>query len=221
MVFRRRDKQPWGPWLREWVYPRNGWTRAFNYIMHRVKRLPDTPHKIALGFAIGAAMSFSPFFGFHIIFAAMLAFAVRGNVLASVIGTFFGNPLTFPFIGVISYRLGLYLLGLDQTDTAWHTLSHGFGEALQTLRDNLMALFTPKSVSWQGFDEFFHTVFMPYLVGGAIPAFIVGALTYFVTKPLIKAYQKRRKGRLVAKWNEIRAKALAKEAKEAEEKDTV
>ena len=30
---------------------------------HRVRRLPDTPHRIALGFACGVFVSFTPFFG--------------------------------------------------------------------------------------------------------------------------------------------------------------
>ena len=30
----------------------------------------------------------------------------RANVLASILGTFFGNPITFPFIAAISVRFG-------------------------------------------------------------------------------------------------------------------
>ena len=38
--------------IREAVLPRRGWRRGIEYLGHRVRRLPDTPHRIALGFAM-------------------------------------------------------------------------------------------------------------------------------------------------------------------------
>ena len=56
MVFKRRDKPPFSIRMRELLYPRRGWRRAIEYLGHRVRRLPDTPHRIALGFACGLAL---------------------------------------------------------------------------------------------------------------------------------------------------------------------
>ena len=83
------------------------------YIRHRVVRLPDTPHRIAAGIACGAAVSFTPFIGFHILLAIALAFVLRVNAVAAVIGTVIGNPWTFPFIWVLIYELGAMLMGLE------------------------------------------------------------------------------------------------------------
>ena len=92
--------------------PRKGWRRGYLYLGKRVQRLPDSPHRIALGFACGVMASFTPFFGFHFVIAAALAFITRGNILASAIGTFVGNPLTFPFIAGTAMYLGHRITGI-------------------------------------------------------------------------------------------------------------
>ena len=84
--------------------------------MHRVRRLPGTPHGVAVGFACGAAISFTPFIGFHFALAALLTWSVGGNILASAIGTAVGNPWTFPFIWIWCYRLGSWMLGSGHVD---------------------------------------------------------------------------------------------------------
>ena len=53
MVFKRRNRLSWLQHVSQALYPRTGWRRAIEYIGHRIKRLPDSPHKIALGFACG------------------------------------------------------------------------------------------------------------------------------------------------------------------------
>ncbi|MEY8842584.1 DUF2062 domain-containing protein, partial [Cribrihabitans sp. XS_ASV171] len=42
MVFKRRDRRSPARIASDLVYPRGGWTRAFLYVKHRVRRLPDT-----------------------------------------------------------------------------------------------------------------------------------------------------------------------------------
>lgn len=76
-----------------------------------MRRLPGTPYRIAAGFACGAAISFTPFIGFHFVGAALLSILLRGSLFASAIGTVVGNPWTFPFIWAWIYALGQWLLG--------------------------------------------------------------------------------------------------------------
>ncbi len=111
MVFRSRQTPTLGQRLRGLLWPAGGWRRASRYVLLRVKRLPGTPHSIAAGLASGAAVSMTPFMGFHFIIAFALAFLVRGNYIAAAIGTALGNPWTFPFIWTGSYRIGSFLLG--------------------------------------------------------------------------------------------------------------
>src|SRR3546814_1540068 len=56
------------------------------YVWRRVWRLTGTPHVIALGVAAGVFMSCTPFLGFHIVAAMLIAWVLRGNLLAAVFG---------------------------------------------------------------------------------------------------------------------------------------
>lgn len=204
-MFKRRNPRTYWQSFVEFFAPRSGWRRAINYMSLRLKRLPDTPHRIALGFACGAYVCFSPFFGLHFFYAAGLAMIVRGNVIASLLGTFIGNPITFPFIGAASYRAGLWLLGLRDDESVWAKIRASFGDATQTIWRNVKSIFGYEQSGWEGFVEFFHTVLWPYFVGGSFMGIFGAIATYFISKPLIKAYQNRRKGRLLAKLKEIKS----------------
>lgn len=91
-MFRRRIKPSSFQRVRNVVWPRGGWRRSSQYFAHRVARLPGSPYSIASGFAIGAAVSFSPFIGFHFVIATLVSLLTRSNVVASLLGTVVGNP---------------------------------------------------------------------------------------------------------------------------------
>jgi uncharacterized protein (DUF2062 family) len=212
VVFKRRDKQTYWQWIVEFVYPRKGWSRGMDYIGHRIKRLPDTPHKIAIGIACGVFVTFTPFFGLHFLLAWFLALLFRGNIFAAILATFFGNPITFPVIAATSYQLGLWILGLGHEKTVWSKIHDSFEHAFSTLWGNIKSIFGPDPSSWDGFWEFTQEVFLPYLVGGIIPGLITAGLFYAFSKPLIAGHQKRRKLKLVERRARQRRKAAKKEA---------
>ncbi|MCC5978344.1 MAG: DUF2062 domain-containing protein [Salinarimonas sp.] len=95
--------------MRGALWPKRGITRPFVYLAKRLPRLSATPHAIAAGFASGAACSFTPLLGFHFVLSFVVAFIVRGNMLAAALGTIVGNPLTFPFIFAATYETGRWI----------------------------------------------------------------------------------------------------------------
>lgn len=216
-MFKRRDRQ--GFWTRAWetVYPRGGWLRAISYMWHRLRRLPDTPHRIARGIGIGVFVCFTPFFGLHFVLAALLCWVMRGNVVAAILATFFGNPLTFPIIAAASMKLGGAMLGAGPTDHLGQGLAQVFWGAFKELGDNLLALFTPIDAHWGNLIAFFWEIFLPYLVGGLPLGVIFGLMAYRISAPVIEAYRNRRKGRLAKKWDDLRARAAARRAEEMSE----
>ena len=86
-----------------------GFKRTFIYIKHRLVRLRDTTHSIAVGMASGACMSFTPLVGIHFVQSLILTWLLRGNYLGAIIGTFVGNPWTFPLMWYAAYKLGIVL----------------------------------------------------------------------------------------------------------------
>ena len=129
MVFRRRDRRSVLRATSDFLYPRGGWTRAALYVKHRVRRLPDTPERIARGIGAGVFTTFTPFYGMHFVVAAIVAKLCRGNILAALMGTFFGNPLTYVPIGLISLKMGHFILGTNFDDRAHRSFGGKFVDA--------------------------------------------------------------------------------------------
>ncbi|WP_341799083.1 DUF2062 domain-containing protein [Rhodovulum marinum] len=210
-MFKRRDKRKFGQVMLDSVYPRGGWGRAVYYITHRLRRLPDPPHRIARGVFAGVFVSFTPFFGLHFVLAALLAWAMRGNLIAALLSTLFGNPLTYLPIAVVSLQTGHFLLGSRFDGATETTLMAKFGGAAADLKDNLFAVFSAADANWAKLAQFYHEVFLPYLVGGLVPGIVAGLVAYYLTVPVITAYQNRRRGRLKQKLAELRRKAAKAE----------
>lgn len=210
MVFKRRDPKSWPRALLEALWPKGGWTRAFHYIKHRMRRLPDSPERIARGIFAGVFATFTPFYGFHFFIAAGGAMLLRGNVIASLMATFFGNPLTYVPIGVAALSTGHWLLG-DTVDEEVHRSFGGkFVDAGADLKDNFSAMFTDAHADWTRLEVFYDEIFFPYMVGGILPGILCATICYYLSVPVIRVYQKRRKGMMKLKLAAIKAKAAAK-----------
>lgn len=174
-MFQRRQKRHAGHHFREFLWPRAGWRRVSIYMAHRVKRMPDTPYSIAAGFACGAAMSFTPFVGFHFLLAALVAWVIRANILTSAIGTAVGNPWTFPFIWAGIYNLGNWMLGREAGDAPMPELS------MTNIFDNF----------WE--------VFLPMMIAGFPVALVVWALFFFPLRRAVAGYQAHRRHKIETK----------------------
>jgi uncharacterized protein (DUF2062 family) len=177
MLFKRRKNLSRWQHVAGWLWPRSGLSRAWKYIFHRIGRMPGTTHSIAAGLASGVAVSFTPFIGLHFLMGFALAWIVRGNLLASAIGTAIGNPWTFPFIFALTGQVGTVLLGYDVTASV-PELSF---EALWQEPLTYMASFLP--------------IVFPLLVGAIPVAIIVWLLFYIGCRGLISGYRESRERR--------------------------
>ena len=187
-MFGRRNPLPVHHWVWSFVWPKAGWRRASRYIAHRVQRLPGTPYRIAAGLASGAAVSFTPFIGLHFVFAALLALLLRGNVVASAIGTAVGNPWTFPFIWAWTYALGQWLMGADAASDLPEALSLGY------------IFERPLDVLW------------PMTLGALPTALAVWIGTFWMARGAVAEYQhvRRRRRRIKVRARTARREAIGR-----------
>lgn len=210
MVFKRRERRSWLGIAVEVLYPRGGWARAFQYMHHRLRRIPDSPERIARGIFAGVYATFTPFYGLHFILAVLLARAMKGNVVAALIGTFFGNPLTYIPIIAISLKTGHFILGTELQREVDNSVLESFFGAARDLLENFLALFTPVEANWTHLAVFYHDVFFPALVGGIVPGIVSGLACYYLSLPVVRAYQKHRRARLKKKMDSLRSKTARK-----------
>ncbi len=212
-MFKRRERRSIFRFFYEVIFSLKGISRAIGYVGIRLKRIPDTPHKISLGMSCGIFASFTPLFGLHFLIAGLLSYVLRANVLASLIGTFIGNPITFPIITVFNLKLGEWILGSNE-----YSSSDG-GKIFEGFLDFIFliykSLFTEGSIgenSVPRMNEFLYGGFIPYSLGGLILGITVAIISYFLLRPLVSTYKKKRdslkarrlKKKLMRKRNEVR-----------------
>lgn len=133
------------------------WMRAHHMT---IMTLPDTPHAIALGSAIGMFFGFSPLFGMKTILAFFITWAFKANKTAAVI-TVQLHDLLLPLVPAMflwQYKLGMWAL--------YHRLPQRPGYRRVALSDFM---------EWTTFL----TVGRPILVGSLFFAVPAALLVYF------------------------------------------
>jgi uncharacterized protein (DUF2062 family) len=68
----------------------------------------SVPRGVALGMLIGIIVPFA-----QILFSALLCLPVRANVPVAALTTFVTNPFTTPFIWLLAYNVGSWMLRVD------------------------------------------------------------------------------------------------------------
>ena len=140
--------------------------RASLFYFLKLIRVKDSKDKLAIGFACGSMVSFSPFIGFHFLLAVIFAYILRGNIVASLIGTFVGNPFTFPFIWIFIYKVGNIFFNNDQ---------------------NFSLELTFQSLFNQGYD-----ILIPMMIGSLIVSIPIWFISYFTVKFLMTSFKRRK-----------------------------
>lgn len=175
MFQRRQSRSRWQK-IREALWPSMGAGRLMLYYRHRLGRLQGTPYSIAAGFASGAAVSFTPFIGFHLMSGALLCWLLRGSMLAMALGTLLGNPWTFPLIWIGTYELGQLLLGLDADKAMSSVLARHF--TLADLAQHPLELL------------------LPMTVGSLVPGVLSWIVSFYFVRHLVGKHRSARLSRI-------------------------
>ena len=158
--------------------------RYINKLLIKLKNLKGTPYAIAVGFACGVAISFTPLIGFHMILAAITAFLLRGSVMASAVGTLIGNPWTFPIIWIMVLYTGEYFLGIDNS-------AHSV-DFVSVFKSSSEALY---HFEFQNFGKDVWPILKPMLVG-CIPYYVISwGVSFFIIKKTVENLQMRKRKR--------------------------
>jgi len=174
MLFRRRDAESFFERIRVHLWPRRSWSRSSRYIVYRLRRLSESPHAVALGFAAGVFSAATPLLGTHMVMAALIAWAIGGSIVAAVLGTFVGNPLTYPLLWYATYQIGHLMLG---------------GRAVRHHIDLSNGIFhSPLEKLWP--------ILKPMSLGCIPVGLALAALGYVLVKPMVEAYKHRRRREL-------------------------
>ena len=147
----------------------NFFFRYIKLLKYKIVRIKDFPESVAIGLAWGAAVSFTPLLGLHLIICYTGTYLMKGNLIAATVGTIVGNPWTFPFFFYISYKFGIFF----------------YFEPLDNYEFNINFLLN-------NFDD----LFFPTLLGCLPIAILVWIITFRISKKILeKRYYEKNKTR--------------------------
>lgn len=134
----------------------------------------DDAHRIALSWAVGVSIGFSPILGLHTVLAVLLAFLLRLNKLDVLLGTQVINPWTLPAYWPAATTLGGIILGQP---------SHAFASYLIP-KDVFKAAFALHRGGW------LWQLMVGWFVGASVFAVVAGASTYFGLRWLLSSHRR-------------------------------
>lgn len=137
--------------------------RKLRYYMRQMIHLQGSPHKIALGAAVGVFLSFLPTFGVGALLAILLATIFRLNKIAALLGSMINLPFFAPFTWTASYLLGAFILGED-----WKSFLINFQV-----------------------QDIPHKALFPYWLGNLILSLSLGGISYLVVLQITQSHRRR------------------------------
>ncbi len=168
------------------------WQRLKDFIVHKVLRLDDTPHRIALGVAIGFFVTWTPTIGIQMILVVALATLLRANRRVGVPFVWISNPFTIWLVYGPGYLIGSRLLGGQYTWSAFTGAVAKAIEAQSKLRtpEGLVDYITYWGQVIRQWVQALWPIFPPLWLGSIIVALVMGFITYMATYYGVVAYRK-------------------------------
>jgi len=155
--------------------------RYFRDQFRGIFQVKESPHRIALAFALGVFMGISPLLGLHYIGGIMLAWLFRLNKLVAAIGVTVNNPWTIVPISSFCAWFGAKLLGINQVLPAvdWNSLSLTHIISKMTDMDSFLIII----------DKLMPLI-KSFFVGSFIICILSAIISYFMIKVLVVRYRK-------------------------------
>lgn len=175
--------------------------RLFEKFLHDPNLFHLNRHSVSVAFFWGLLIAILPVPG-QMPLAALAALVFRCNLPIAVALAWVSNPFTTPFILLIAYELGSFILQSDPVLNHPNLSYEGLVNSASVVWAQLCA--GNFSDSWQWLIKSLGGIWKPLLLGLVITALLCGALGYFVMQifwrlQVAHAWQKRKKQRLATK----------------------
>jgi uncharacterized protein (DUF2062 family) len=143
-------------------------------------QVKDSPHRIAMAFAVGVFMGISPLLGLHYVGAFFIAWLFKLNKLVAMVGVSVNNPWTIVPISTFCVWVGAKLVGVEILKAVdWGNIS--IMSIIGNFSDIQSFMNMVKS-SWPLIASFF--------VGSFLVCTVSAVAGYFIIQILIKKYKK-------------------------------
>jgi uncharacterized protein (DUF2062 family) len=135
-------------------------------LMKQMVTMSVSADKLAMSYAIGIFVGFTPYIGLQTYIGIALTALFRVPFLPALLSMNVTNPITIPFIFALTTKFGMFLLGIDDVDFSWDEVS---------IRSLINAG---------------KTLLIPFVVGTHITGAVLSIFTYFSVYYIVKRYRK-------------------------------
>lgn len=136
--------------------------------LKQILTLNRPPSVIATASGLGMLIGISPYVGTHTYLALLVSGWFNLPIYPLMIGAYLTNPFTIPFIYGFTTKIGLIILGRDDTFS-----------------------FDWSNISFHSVIDAGKSLFLPFIIGTHVVGFILAVITYFTVYFLLKKYRKR------------------------------
>lgn len=148
--------------------------------MLRVMHADDTPHRLALGVALGVLIALTPTVGVQLFLYFPIAWLIRANAIVGIPFLFATNVFTIVPVYMAQYSIGAFVLGRDSLAP-----------------DNWKALAADHGNWWDEAQFIWHFTWEhiePLGIGAFATAVPLALIAYVVMSSVVKAYRMRKFG---------------------------
>ena len=159
------------------------WSRTRRYVVENVLHATDSPHKLALGAAIGMFVALLPAMGIQMYLTFVIAWMCRANKVIGLPLAWISNPATMIPLYWSLFEVGRRILGYDAMTPGWW----------RELGDPPSGWIAGPKFYWDKFTE----IAWPLWFGCTLVGLILAIATYMIVYFGVRSYRMRKFGTLL------------------------
>jgi uncharacterized protein (DUF2062 family) len=140
-----------------------------------LSRLPDTPERVALAFAVGVFFGFSPFLGLQTLLGIAIAFSFRLSRVAVLLGTWVNLPFLVPVYYAVATEMGARLLGREPPSK----LADDMGLAVRQASLSIGSI--------ERVLDVLRPMLLPFVLGSTLGGLLLGGIAYWLVVMVLRA----------------------------------
>ena len=173
-------------------------SKTKRFVLRRVLHADDSPHRLAMGMAVGLFIAFTPTIGIQLLLFFPMCWLLRGNSAVGFPALWITNMFTAVPVYMVQYWIGAKMLGVDPFAVNWAELdrsTHGsWWESVKT--------YTAFTVEHAG----------PLSLGSGLTALMIALIGYVTVSAVVKQYRFKKFGSYAVPTTKLRLTSTSQAA---------
>jgi uncharacterized protein (DUF2062 family) len=177
------------------------WKRLKKIVFHHILHADDTPHRLALGVALGFLICCTPTIGLQIVIYIGLAALLGANKVSGIPFLFISNPFTAVPLYYFMWKVGEYTINLGpggHRGVSTQEIKSWLGETTHTIRESGGESFLDPEF-WQDVGRLLISTGTELWLGAFVFGIPLAVMSYFLTRWGVTAFREAREHRRLSR----------------------